>query len=162
MRKLTALVCLLLMQAGIGTTNATDRRTEWNALVDEYLEKVYFPENPTAATAAGVHRYDGQIEDYSREAANEEIRTLHEFEARVVQFSAEGLQPVDAADRQILLGIIRSELLTLETIRPLEKNPDVYSSGITYSAYVLMNRKLPQPRNGCKASYSEREKCRRY
>lgn len=142
MKKAIAIGCLLVMQFGIGTIEATDRPTEWNALVDEYLYKVYFPQNPTAATAAGIHRYDGQIEEYSREAANEEIRTLHEYEMRVLQFAADGLKAVDAADRQILLGEIRSELLTLETIRPLEKNPDIYSSGITNSAYVLMNRKF--------------------
>ena len=142
MRKAIALLCLLLMQAGTGTTRATDRTMEWNALVDEYLEKAYFPENPTAATAAGIHQYDGQLEDYSREAANEEIRTLHEYESRVLQFPAGGLKEVDVADRQILLGVIRSELLTLETIRPLEKNPDMYSSGITNSVYVLINRKF--------------------
>jgi uncharacterized protein (DUF885 family) len=142
MKKAIAIGCLLVMQFGIGTIEATDRPTEWNALVDEYLDKVYFPQNPTAATAAGIHRYDGQIEEYSREAANEEIRTLHEYEMRVLQFPADGLKAIDAADRQILLGEIRSELLTLETIRPLEKNPDIYSSGITNSVYVLMNRKF--------------------
>ncbi|HEY2119835.1 MAG TPA: DUF885 domain-containing protein [Candidatus Acidoferrum sp.] len=142
MKKAIAIGCLLVMQFGIGTIEATDRPTEWNALVDEYLDKVYFPQNPTAATAAGIHRYDGQIEEYSREAANEEIRTLHEYEMRVLQFPADGLKAVDAADRQILLGEIRSELLTLEAIRPLEKNPDIYSSGITNSVYVLMNRKF--------------------
>lgn len=146
MRKTLAVAWLLLLQAGMGSWSVPDRTAEWNALVDEYLEKVYFPENPTAATAAGIHQFDGQIEEYSREAANEEIRTLHEFEARVLQFPGEELKAVDAADRQILLGEVRSELLTLETIRPLEKNPDVYSSGIANSVYVLMNRKFaPAP-----------------
>ena len=142
MRKTIAVVCLLVVQVGIAKIAPTDRTTEWNALVDEYLDKVYFPQNPTAATAAGIHQYDGQLEDYSQEAANEEIRTLHEYEARVLQFPTEGLQKIDAADRQILIGEIRSQLLTLETIRPLEKNPDVFSSGITNSVYVLMNRKF--------------------
>jgi uncharacterized protein (DUF885 family) len=45
-----------------------------------------------------------------------------------------------AADREILLNNIRSQLLTLEIIRPWEKNPDIYSSGITNSAFVIMER----------------------
>jgi uncharacterized protein (DUF885 family) len=142
MRKAIVVACLLLMQFGIARIGAPDRTTEWNRLVDEYLDKVYFPQNPTAATAAGIHQYDSQIEDYSREAANEEIRLLHEYEVRVLQFPSDGLKTVDVADRQILLGEIRSELLTLETIQPLEKNPDVYSSGIANSVYVLMTRKF--------------------
>src|SRR6185437_10063463 len=32
------------------------------------------------------------------------------------------------------------QLLTLEVIRPWEKNPDIYSSGITYSVFVIMER----------------------
>ncbi len=140
MRRAILLGCLLLMQAGMGS--ATDQATEWNALVDEYLDQVYFPENPTAATAAGIHQYDGRMEEYSREAVTEEIRTLRQYESRVLQFPPAGLPTADAADRQILLGEIRSELLTRESIRPLEKNADVYSSGITNSVYVLMIRRF--------------------
>ena len=45
-----------------------------------------------------------------------------------------------AADREILLNNIKSELLTLEVIRAWEKDPDKYSSGITNSAFVIMER----------------------
>jgi hypothetical protein len=45
-----------------------------------------------------------------------------------------------AADREILLNNIRSLLLSLEVIRGWEKNPDNYSSGITNSAFVIMER----------------------
>ena len=142
MRKVTVLGSLLVMLLGVGLAKAAERTAEWNALVDEYLDKVYFPLNPTAATAAGIHQYDGELEDYSAAGKASEIRTLHDYEARVEQFPAAGLKAVDAADRQILLGEIRSDLLTLEKIRPLEKNPDVYSGGLSNGVYVLMNRKF--------------------
>jgi uncharacterized protein (DUF885 family) len=45
-----------------------------------------------------------------------------------------------AADREILLDHIKSSLLSLETIRGWEKNPDQYSSGITNSIFVIMER----------------------
>jgi uncharacterized protein (DUF885 family) len=142
MRKVTVLGSLLVMLLGVGLAKAAERTAEWNALVDEYLDKVYFPLNPTAATAAGIHQYDGELEDYSAAGKASEIRTLHDYEARVEQFPAAGLKAVDAADRQILLGEIRSDLLTLEKIRPLEKNPDVYSGGLSNGVYVLMSRKF--------------------
>jgi uncharacterized protein (DUF885 family) len=115
---------------------------EWNALVDEYLEKGYFPQNPSAATLAGIHKYDADIEGYSLGEIQAEIITLHQYEERVANFPAERLGQIDAADRRILLGVIRSELLTLETLRPQEKNPDLYSGGATNSVYVLMERKF--------------------
>jgi uncharacterized protein (DUF885 family) len=112
----------------------------WNALADEFLDKFYFRFSPTNATASGLHQYDAQLEDYSRAGVDEQVRVLHEFEKRVAAFDSKGLSETDAGDRQMVLGTIRSGLLTLETIRPWEKNPDTYSSGITNSVYVIMSR----------------------
>jgi len=141
MRKLVCLgLVLFVLCASRGL--AADRNKVWNALVDEYLEKVYFPQNPSSATVAGMHQHDSEIEAYSAKEVDAEIRTLHEYEARVAQFPLAGLGPVESADREILLGQIRSTLLTLEVLRPREKNPDMYSSGATGSIYVLMIRKF--------------------
>jgi uncharacterized protein (DUF885 family) len=140
MKKRFVAVWMVVIFATAGSAIATDRTAEWNALVDEYLNKVYFPENPTVATAMGVHLYDTKMEDYSRAAKETEIKKLHEYETRVEQFPTDGLKTVDAADRQIFLGQSRSELLALEKVRPLEKNPDSYSGGLAGSIYVLINR----------------------
>ena len=45
----------------------------------------------------------------------------------------------------MVLGNIQSTLLTLETIRPWEKNPDMYSGGISNGAFSLMERKFAPP-----------------
>jgi len=139
-----AWVCLLLaLMLPVATTapaRAGHPGQEWNALVDEFLEKVYFPQNPSTATVAGIHQFDGEIEAYSAQQIEAENRVLHEYEARVANFPSAGLNAVDAADREILLGHIQSELLTSEVLRPQEKNPDIYSSGATGSVYVLMER----------------------
>ena len=50
-----------------------------------------------------------------------------------------------AADQAILLNSIRSQLLSLEVIRNWEKNPDNYSSGVTNSIFVLMERPFAPP-----------------
>ncbi len=142
MRKAIVAVCLLAFMCGAAAARAGDRTGEWNALVDEYLDKVYFPLNPTAATAAGIHQYDAEIEDYSERGQETELHVLREYEARVAQFPSDGLRAVDAADRKILLGQIRSQLLTMEKIRPLEKDPDAYSGGLSNGVYVLINRKF--------------------
>jgi uncharacterized protein (DUF885 family) len=142
MKKALVLWFLLACTVGGAAARAVDRTAEWHALVDEFLEKVHFPLNPSAATAAGIHNYDGQIEDYSEDGRKAEIRALNHYEARVRQFPTDGLKAVDTADRQILLGELRSELLTLKKLQPLEKNPDLYSSGLTNSIYLLMNRKF--------------------
>jgi uncharacterized protein (DUF885 family) len=141
-RTIAAGCCLAMALAWAMATRSEEPTAHWNALVDEYLYKVYFPLNPTIATLDGVHNYDSEIEDYSHAGLEAQIKKLRDFVARLEQFPAEGLRLVDAADRQILLGTIRSQLLTLEIIRPQEKNPDVYSSGVTASIYFLMSRKF--------------------
>jgi uncharacterized protein (DUF885 family) len=142
MQRLIVAGCLLVaLVCGLAARPA-ERTIEWNALVDEYLNKLYFPLNPTVATEDGVHQYDSEMEDYSQSGQAAEVQRLREFVSRLEQFPAEGLRPVDAADRQILIGRIKSDLLTLEKIRPLEKNPDTYSAGVTNSVYLLMNRKF--------------------
>lgn len=115
------------------------------ALADEYFDTCYFPENPTAATAAGLHAYDAAIEDYSRAAIERQIARLQAFDARVTAVDPTPLDDITRGDRELLLGSIHSTLLTLQTIRPWQKNPDFYSSGITQSAFVIMQRTFAPP-----------------
>jgi uncharacterized protein (DUF885 family) len=112
----------------------------FNFLADQYFSDVYFHFAPTLGTQAGLHQYDPQLEDYSAANIQKEIAALHAFEKKVEAIDPSALDASVAADRQILLNNIRSQLLTLETIRPWEKNPDIYSSGITNSAFVIMER----------------------
>ncbi|HMI52948.1 MAG TPA: DUF885 domain-containing protein [Candidatus Saccharimonadales bacterium] len=139
-----AALCAILIVFAAASRAATDSAatTKWNALVDEYLDQAAFHFKPTDGTSAGLHQYDALLEDYSRSAIASNIRVLHQFEKRVARFNGKGLSQTEAADREIVLGNIRSSLLTLEVIRPWEKNPDTYSGGITNSIYVIMNRKF--------------------
>jgi uncharacterized protein (DUF885 family) len=112
----------------------------FNFLADQYFSDVYFHFSPTIGTQAGLHQYDPQLEDYSAANLQKEIAALHTYEKKVEAIDPSALDASIAADRFILLNNIRSQLLTLETIRPWEKNPDIYSSGITNSAFVIMER----------------------
>jgi uncharacterized protein (DUF885 family) len=114
----------------------------WTALVDEYFDQVYFKFTPTAGTSDGLHQYDSLLEDYSRAGVDREIVALRAFEKRFIAFDPKALDETAAADRQMLISFIRSNLLELEIIRPWEKNPDIYSSGITNSVYSIMSRKF--------------------
>jgi uncharacterized protein (DUF885 family) len=114
---------------------------------NEYFDQVYFPYAPTNGTLVGYHQYDAQLEDFSRKNIDAEIADLKKFQARL-----EAIHPdqspadfVPRSDREIVLGNIRSELLTLETIRPWEKNADNYSSTCANGAFTLMERKFASP-----------------
>jgi uncharacterized protein (DUF885 family) len=129
----------------------------FNFLADQYFTDVYFHFSPTSGTADGLHQYDAQLEDYSAANIQKEIAALHVYEKKVEAIDANSLDASVAGDRAILLNSIRSALLTLEVIRPWEKNPDNYSSGITNSIFVIMERPYASADTRLRAAV-EREK----
>ncbi len=81
----------------------------------------------------------------SRAEIDSAIADWKKFEVLVEHFSPAALSPWRVADRELALSQIRSQLLSLETIRPWEKNPDVYSSGATNAIFVIMSRSFAAP-----------------
>ncbi len=127
-------------------SHAADKgNAAWNSLADQYFESVYFPYQPTNGTLAGFHQYDAQLERYDRDSIAKQTAALHAFERRVSAFPKDGLDEWTAGDRQLVLNNIHSTLLEIETIKPWQKNPDIYSTGITGSAFSLMERKFAPP-----------------
>jgi uncharacterized protein (DUF885 family) len=127
-------------------------------LADQYFNDVFFHFSPTSGTAAGLHQYDTQLEDYSAAEIARQVAALHSYEARISAIDPSALDASVAGDQQILLNSIRSSLLTLDVIRPWEKNPDSYSSGITNSIFVLMSRNYAPANTRLKAVVAREQK----
>jgi hypothetical protein len=105
---------------------------------DRFFDEYYFPFNPTTATSAGIHTYDGQLEDYSKIGVSKREAELKKFQSEFSKLPA-------SPDRDLVLNSIRAGLLEIETVRMWERNPDNYSSGITNSAFVIMSRTFAPP-----------------
>src|ERR1041384_2053827 len=99
---------------------AQTRDAEFARLADRYFDEVLFRYDPAQATQAGFHQYDQQLPNGSRAEVLAEIEALKKIEKEVDGFGARGLSPSAAADRELLLGQIRSQLLTLDTLRSWE------------------------------------------
>jgi len=136
---------VLLASAGLAMSapaihSQADADAKLCALADQYFSDAVFHYQPTAGTAVGLHRYDTKLEDYSRAGIDSQIATLHRFESKFDAFPANALDESTQGDLAMVRNNIRGTLLELETIRGWEKNPDNYSSGVTNSAFVLMER----------------------
>ena len=131
---------LPLVPARAQRVSADGATQTFSLFADQYFEQVYFRFSPTAGTAAGLHQYDVQLEDYSAAGVGKEVAALHAWEKKISAIDPSALDAEPAADREILLNQIRGSLLQLEVIRAWEKNPDNYSSGITGSIFSLMER----------------------
>ena len=112
----------------------------FNTVANQYFDEVYFHFQPTAATAAGLHAHDAELEDYSAANVAKWTAALRGVLSRLEAIPADGLDAPIAADREILMNSVRSSLLSLDTIRMWEKNPDMYSSGVTGAVFSLIER----------------------
>src|SRR4051812_36731476 len=110
----------------------------WDSMVDRYFNEVAFPASPSTATTIGFHEFDAMLEDFSQAAIRRHVASLRRMESEVSAFPA-------TPDRELVLNDIRSTLLSLETIRMWEKNPDTYSSTASSAAFVIMSRSFAPP-----------------
>src|SRR5580692_5676419 len=113
---------------------------------DEYFDQVYFPYQPTQGTLAGYHQYDAKLEDFNRATIDAESAALEKFEKRLDEMHRKAsFDQETRGDCELLLGNIRSRLLTLQTIRSWQKSPDFYSSTLTNGVFSIMERKFASP-----------------
>jgi uncharacterized protein (DUF885 family) len=161
MKKLSASLMMGACMTTALSAQATNEnwKQQFQKVSDEYLDHVYLRYQPTQATLDGYHQYDAQLEDYSRKNIDAEIADLKSIEKRIeaIHPDASSANFVPRSDREIVLASIRSQLLTLETIRPWEKNADNYSSDCANGAFSLMERKFASPDERLR-SLVEREK----
>jgi hypothetical protein len=64
------------------------------------FRRILLPFNPTAGTSAGLHKYDGQLEDYSA-GVDARVAKLKQFEAEFAKLPAD-------PDRDLVLSTIRA------------------------------------------------------
>ena len=122
----------------------------WHNLVDEFFNS-WFKFRPTNGTSAGLHQYDEQMEDYTRASLNAEVAALTDFEKRFAGLDPKNEPVGSGVDRDLVINKIRGRLLEITSIRPWEKNPDVYSSGISRAAFVLISRAFAPPEQRLKS-----------
>ncbi len=100
--------------------------------VDDYFD-ARFDFTPTEGTSAGLHQYDTKMPDRSRARIERRIAELKAQLTRVSGFDRVSLSFDDGIDAAALEGALRSELLSLDTLRNWERNPMSYA-GVTGSA----------------------------
>jgi uncharacterized protein (DUF885 family) len=130
-----------------GSCLAQNRDAEFGRLSDRYFDEVVFRFDPVQATSAGFHQYDKLLPSLSRTEIDSQIAALKKWEPEIRNFDPRGLSSSVAADRELILAQIDGQLLSLEQIRPWEKNPDTYSSGVTSAIYTIMSRNFAPPRD---------------
>ena len=108
-------------------------------VADAVLADLY-ARNPTYATDLGLHQFDNKLEDYSAAAVTDELAAITRFEGDLQRIDPSSLTEVNRQDREMLQHSLMSRRLRDENVRSWARNPDIYSSGLTNSAYSLIKR----------------------
>src|SRR5215469_2724440 len=125
--KRTILLSLMLGAFAVLTARPSSQPTDaFDTLVNQYFN-FYFSSHPSEGTAAGLHQYDTQLEDYSAQAQQKQIQGLKDFLTNFEAMDASKLPADKAADRQWIISSIQSALLELEDVQMWRKDPDNYS-----------------------------------
>ena len=129
----------------------------FSALSAEILED-YFKRHPSSATDLGVHKYDAEMDDASAKSVADESAALTGFLNRLNAIDAATLTFDRQLDHEQLVRAMTAGILANDVIRQWTKDPDVYSSGVTRAAYMIMKRKFAPPADRLKSLIAREEK----
>jgi uncharacterized protein (DUF885 family) len=99
-----------------------------------------FRAHPIAATEIGVHDYDVEVDDLSRDGQAKNAARLHKALDALSAIDPATLSASDRDDREMLINSIKGKLLDVETIRYWQVDPDVYVRGATSAVFNLVHR----------------------
>src|ERR1017187_4497961 len=140
MAKLVALLSLMLAAAGC----ARKPVAQFAALSEEFVYTT-LSFSPSAATAAGLHKYqdrtlDGLLDDLSPSTVARQHNFYLGFRERLERLKSDELSAEDRADWQILEDQISLALLEFDEIRNYMHNPATYVETLgnaLFAPYVL-------------------------
>jgi uncharacterized protein (DUF885 family) len=86
--------------------------------------------SPSAATALGVHDYDGELGDRSRGAVDARARTLRGQLERLEALDSDALAGTERCEHELLRRRILWELVSIEDLQSWRRSPGVYLGSI--------------------------------
>lgn len=133
-----ALTASLLLACGAMAAVQTQEDAKFQKTLDSFLDE-YWKFYPTAATMAGYHKYDSEIEDWSEGNLEKRLNSLDAFNAQFVsKITAASLSPDVQVDREIILDALEYDKFRHENLVPWEYNPLVYNEVLVNTVRSLL------------------------
>jgi uncharacterized protein (DUF885 family) len=107
------------------------------SFVDAYLDD-FSQFHPSIAAGNGLHRHDGELENFSAASISRELRWLHAKRNALDTFDEHSLTPEEQVDRRILSGIVDGWILELEDVRSWQRNPMIYVAALSDGLHDLI------------------------
>lgn len=120
---------------------ATDVGARFQALSKDILDW-QLRINPVGATAVGIHDYDAELGDLSREATEQKLADAKKFLASLRAIDPAALDAEDRIDWEILDIQLESGIKLEEILRGWRKNPGDYADLPVFGCYLLLTREF--------------------
>jgi uncharacterized protein (DUF885 family) len=127
------------------------------ALADAFFDDI-LALNPSWSTSLGLHEHDLELEDYSRAGREKEITLLKKYSIMFEALDASGFSLTAQDDLQLLKDHIQASLLSLETVKMWQRDPDLYTSAISGTLFPLIKRNFAPMNERLKAVIAREKK----
>lgn len=97
--------------------------------------------NPTAATDAGIHSYDGNLADFSAAAQRDDMARLRAFRDELAALvPTASATPHERADYLLVRADLESDWWNRAVLKSLQRNPTVYEGECTNGIFSIVKR----------------------
>jgi uncharacterized protein (DUF885 family) len=128
------------LSLGILLSHQDQEEAKFQKVMDAYLD-AYWKFYPTAATTAGYHKYDGQLEDLSEKNIEKHHEELDAFSQDMVTKADKTKLGAEAQiDYDILRNALDLELMRHENLLPWQYNPIFYNQIFLDSLRSLLTK----------------------
>src|SRR5438477_3512555 len=131
------IVCALLLAAAPATDDA-----RFDAFAQKYIQEL-LDRDPETATRLGEHRNDARLNDYSAEGVRKDLAAARSALVELSRIDLSTLSAEDAVDARILRNRLDSQIYELATLRGWEWNPLQYNVG--GAIHALISREFAPP-----------------
>lgn len=154
----TTILAVLLLLGGCGGADQSGQEqvaapATWPVFAAQVIAE-YYERSPEAAVDAGLHEYDGQMSDLSKEGLADDIAWLEARRDTAVSYA--DLSGMQAFERDYLIAELESQLFRLRDSGFPTSNPLFYSSQIGLSVYIDREYAPPDVRIKAYTEYAEK------
>ncbi len=107
----------------------------WEAFVEQFVTET-FAAQPHWGVNAGRHEFDGRLPDLSAEGLQREVARLHGARERIRAFDEAALAPQQRYERDYVLDVLERELFWAETMQWPTVSPGFYGWALDPNVYV--------------------------
>lgn len=135
-------IALVFMGIGFLLSGQNQEDSKFEKMIESYFNEMW-KFYPTAATLAGYHKYDNNLENLSSKNIEKRREALdkfnQEFVAKIDKFKLNSKAQID---HEIIVDAIDLEILDHDSLVPWEYNPLFYNEIILHSIHGLLTKEF--------------------